>query len=69
MRVHNILFGGRLAPVYNGIVATQPDKVIFIYSAESRQAVEAVKKGIGLATNIKFRRLRYRLRMVPRNHQ
>lgn len=51
MKVHITLVGGQPAPVYNGIVATRPDKVVFIYSAESLQAVEAVRKEIGMAVD------------------
>lgn len=49
MKIHIALVGGQPAPVYNGIVATQPDKVVFIYSAESLKVVEAVKKEINVA--------------------
>lgn len=46
MKVHITLVGGQPAPVYNGIVATQPDKVVFVYSDESRAVVEKVKAEI-----------------------
>ncbi|WP_337940468.1 DUF1887 family CARF protein [Parabacteroides sp.] len=47
-RVHITLVGGQPAPVYHGIVATKPDKVIFIYSEESRGVVEVLKKEINI---------------------
>ena len=34
-KVHITLVGAQPAPVYNGIVATSPDKVIYIYSESS----------------------------------
>lgn len=46
MKVHITLVGGQPAPVYNGIVATRPDKVVFIYSnsEDSIRSVEAVRR-------------------------
>ena len=49
MKVHITLVGGQPAPVYHGIVATQPDKVVFIYSESSRDAVEKVRSEIHIA--------------------
>jgi hypothetical protein len=46
MKVHITLVGGQPAPVYHGIVATQPDKVVFIYSKNSDDAVEKIKAEI-----------------------
>ena len=34
-KIHITLVGGQPAPVYHGIVAIQPDKIVFIYSQES----------------------------------
>ena len=51
MKVHITLVGGQPAPVYHGIVATHPDKVVFVYSEESRQAVEAVKNEIAMTVD------------------
>ena len=48
-KVHITLVGGQPAPVYHGIVATQPDKVVFIYSKSSCDAVEKVRSGIHIA--------------------
>lgn len=42
MKIHIALVGGQPAPVYNGIVATQPDKVVFIYSDETREVAEQI---------------------------
>ena len=39
MRVHITLVGGQPAPVYHGIVATAPDKVVFICSSSSRRVL------------------------------
>ena len=49
MKVHITLVGGQPAPVYHGIVATQPDKVVFIYSESSRDVVEKVRSEIHVA--------------------
>ncbi len=42
MKVHITLVGGQPAPVYNGIVATQPDKIVYVYSDESREIAERI---------------------------
>lgn len=42
-KIHITLVGGQPAPVYNGIIATRPDKVIYIYSADSKSIVDSVK--------------------------
>ena len=41
-KVHIALVGGQTMPVYNGIVYTKPDKVIFIYSESSESQKEAI---------------------------
>lgn len=48
MKVHITLVGGQPAPVYNGIIAIQPDKVVFIHSKESHSVVDAVTKEINI---------------------
>ena len=45
-KVHITLVGGQRMPVYNGIAATQPDKVVFIYSNSTKSDVEALRKVI-----------------------
>lgn len=47
-KIHITLVGGQPAPVYNGIVATNPDKVIYIYSQGSLRVVETLRKEIDL---------------------
>ena len=47
-KIHITLVGGQPAPVYNGIVATNPDKVVYIYSQGSSRAVETLRKEIDL---------------------
>lgn len=42
MKVHITLVGGQPAPVYNGIVATQPDKIVYVYSDKSREIAERI---------------------------
>lgn len=46
-KIHITLVGGQPAPVYHGIMATEPEKVVFIYSSSSRKALNALKKEIG----------------------
>lgn len=47
-KVHITLVGGQPAPVYHGIVATKPDKVVFIYSGNSRHVLERICDEINL---------------------
>lgn len=42
MKIHITLVGGQPAPVYNGIVATHPDKIVFIYSDGTREIAERI---------------------------
>ncbi len=46
MKVHITLVGGQPAPVYHGIIATQPDKIVFVYSDESRVSAERLSKEV-----------------------
>lgn len=46
MKIHITLVGGQPTPVYHGIVATQPDKVVFIYSDKSRDIAERISKEV-----------------------
>lgn len=50
MKVHITLVGGQPAPVYNGIIATQPDKVVFIYSDESGDTAERILDEVKIST-------------------
>ena len=47
-KIHITLVGGQPAPVYHGIVATQPDKVIFIYSEGSRDVLTALRQELNI---------------------
>ncbi|WP_195438541.1 Card1-like endonuclease domain-containing protein [Parabacteroides goldsteinii] len=47
-KIHITLVGGQPAPVYHGIVATKPDKVVFIYSDESRDVVDTLRNEINI---------------------
>lgn len=47
-KIHITLVGGQPAPVYNGIVATNPDKVVYIYSQGSLRVVETLRREIDL---------------------
>ena len=46
MKVHIALVGGQPAPVEKGILATAPDLVEFIYSQESKSAMEIISRRI-----------------------
>ncbi|MGN0186725.1 MAG: hypothetical protein ACI392_03155 [Paludibacteraceae bacterium] len=50
-KVHIALVGGQPTPIYHGIVATQPDKIVFIYSKSTRQVVEKVRSEINIPTD------------------
>ena len=45
-RIHITLVGGQPMPIYNGIRHAKPDKVVFIYSSQSRLIVKRVKEFI-----------------------
>lgn len=45
-KIHITLVGGQPAPVYNGIKATKPDKVVFVHSIDSLKALNALVKEI-----------------------
>lgn len=46
MKVHITLVGGQPAPVYNGIVATEPDKVVYIYSDKTIEEAERISNEV-----------------------
>lgn len=50
MKVHITLVGGQPAPVYNGIVATKPDLVVYVYSdnKDSIRSLNALRKEVAL---------------------
>lgn len=50
MKLHITLVGGQPAPVYHGIMATQPDKIVFIYSDESRETAERISKEVKITS-------------------
>lgn len=39
MKIHITLVGAQVAPVYHGIIATNPDKVIFVHSSSTKKAI------------------------------
>jgi hypothetical protein len=41
-KIHITLVGGQPAPVYNGIKAINPDKVVFVHSTDSLKALKAL---------------------------
>lgn len=47
-KIHITLVGGQPAPVYHGVIATRPDKIIYIYSTESRKSLDILLKEIDL---------------------
>lgn len=48
-KVHITLVGGQPVPVYHGIIATQPDKVVFIYSKSTATVVYKLKREIHIS--------------------
>lgn len=48
MNVHITLVGGQPAPIYHGIVATNPDRIVYVYSRESLQTLNVLKKEIAI---------------------
>ena len=50
-KIHVTLVGGQPAPVYHGIVATKPDKIVFIYSDESREVVDKLRSEITITVD------------------
>lgn len=49
MKVHITLVGGQPAPIYNGIIATAPDKVVFVYSKSSLSVVKKIENEINIS--------------------
>lgn len=49
-KIHITLVGGQPAPVYHGIVATQPDKVVFIYSDKTREVAERISAEVHISS-------------------
>ncbi len=47
-KIHITLVGGQPAPVFNGIVATTPDKVVYIYSNVSEEVLVKLLKEVPL---------------------
>ena len=48
--VHITLVGEQIAPVYNGILATNPNLVIFIHSDKTREHVQRIKQNLHLSS-------------------
>lgn len=51
MKVHITLVGGQPAPIYHGIVATNPDKIVYIYSIGSQSVLDTLKKEIDIPSD------------------
>lgn len=47
-KIHITLVGGQPAPIYHGIVATHPDKVVYVYSSSSKNSLSALKKELDI---------------------
>lgn len=48
MNVHITLVGGQPAPVYHGIVATHPDRVVYVYSHDSSKELAAIRAEVAI---------------------
>ena len=56
-KVHITLIGGQLAPVYIGICAAKPDKIVYVYSSVSKSQMDVIQKEIergGVAVSLEF---------------
>lgn len=45
-KVHITLIGGQLAPVYIGICATEPDKIVYIHSTATKEKLDVIRQEI-----------------------
>lgn len=52
-KVHITLVGGQTTPVYQGIIYSNPDKVVFVYSNGSRENAERIKSEIKISTEMR----------------
>lgn len=50
-KVHITLVGGQPAPIYHGIIAIQPDKIIYIYSEASKKTLDVLKSMIDIESD------------------
>lgn len=48
MKVHITLVGGQPAPVYHGIVATNPERIVYIYSEQTKNVCNTLKSVIDI---------------------
>lgn len=49
-KIHITLVGGQPAPVYHGIIATRPEKIVYIYSSESYKSLEVLLREIDISS-------------------
>lgn len=47
-KVHITLVGGQAAPIYNGIIATQPDIVVYIFSTDSVNVLDRLRNVLSI---------------------
>ena len=52
-RIHITLVGGQPAPIYNAIVATEPEKVIFICSDDTKDICHSIQREIHIPSELK----------------
>lgn len=52
MNIHITLVGGQTAPVYQGILYSNPDKVIFIHSTETTEQTKILIKEISIPSDM-----------------
>lgn len=52
-KVHITLVGGQTTPVYQGILYTNPDKVVYIYSDGSRENAERIKSEVRIESEMR----------------
>lgn len=49
-KIHITLVGGQPAPVYMGVIATEPDMVVYIYSQDTASVLDKLKNEIHIAS-------------------
>ena len=49
-KIHITLVGGQPAPIYMGVIATRPDKVVYIYSHDTASVLDKLKNEIRIAS-------------------
>jgi hypothetical protein len=49
-KIHITLVGGQITPIYQGIIHTNPDKIVYIYSTESTDTVKQLNSYVNISS-------------------